>query len=260
MLFKVKNQMLKTLSISLTLTLGACATPVQNVSTIHAATSIQNDRRSLGTILDDGTLYLALYNAISQDKNNILKDAHLNFLTYESKVLVTGEVAKAQHKALIEHLIIEHVPQVLKIINEVQVAPASSLLSRANDSLITVKVKALFYNQEVFHPARVKVSTENKTVYLMGKVTKREAKEAVRTTKKVSGVKKIVKIFEYLKSRPISEIKAQQRRELEAKTKIEIDKQKQALERQKALIRAQELKIQQQIDQLSDTESSGTRF
>ncbi len=61
------------------------------------------------------------------------------------------------------------------------------------------------------------------SVYLMVKTTKREAKEAVRIAKQVSGVKQIIKVFEYLNSRPITEIKAQERRELEAKKQIEID-------------------------------------
>lgn len=253
--------MFKTLTIMIILTLlSACVNPVRNASAAHATLNIQGDRRTLGTILDDSTLYLNLYNAISQDKTQELTDAHINFLTYDSKVLVTGEIAQAEHKALINSLITENVPQILKIINETQVAPNSSILSRAKDSLITTAVEAWFYNQDVFHPAHVKVTTENQTVYLMGKVTKREADEAVRTAKKVSGVQKIVKVFEYLKSRPIAEIKAQEKRELEKARQIQVDEQKQQLEQQKALIREQERKLQDKIDKLTGEETSGTRF
>ncbi|MBE8189303.1 MAG: BON domain-containing protein [Candidatus Thioglobus sp.] len=253
--------MLKTLTITLILLLlGACSSPTGNVSAAHTAINLQSDRRSFGTILDDNTLYLKLYDAIYQGENTELKDAHLNFLTYESKVLITGEVAQESHKTLINNLITERVPQVVEIINETQISPTSSILSRAKDTFITTGIKALFYNQDVFHPAHVRLTTENQSVYLMGKVTKREAKEAVRIAKQVSGVKQIIKVFEYLNSRPIAEIKAQERRELEAKRQIEIDAQKQELEQQKSLIRQQERQIQEQIDKLSNSPTSGTRF
>ncbi len=253
--------MLKTLTIMLVLALlSACGTPVRNASTIHTAISVQSDRRSIGTILDDGALYLRLYDAVSDEKAPALEGAHLNFLTYESKVLVTGEVAQQSHKTLISNLIAEHVPQILKVINEVQIAPTTSLISRAKDGLITTGVEALFYGQDVFHPAHVRVITENQTVYLMGQVTRREAREAVRTAKRVSGVQKIVKVFEYLADRPITEIKADRERELDAERQIQIDKQKQELEKQRAVVKAQERSIQNQIDQLTNSESGGTRF
>lgn len=252
--------MLKILIISLIFTLSACTNPVRNASVAHTAVKVQNDRRSLGTIFDDGALYLSIYAAISTDQ--ALQNAHLNFLTYDAKVLVTGEVENKENKALIDTLIIEHVPEILKVINETRIAPVSSLLSRAKDTLTTLQVETLFYRQDVFHPAHIKVTTENKAVYLMGKVTKREADKAVKVVKKVSGIEKIVKVFEYLKSRPIAEIKAEQRRQLEAKKQLEIAQQKQALEKQKALIRAEEKKIQQQIDNLDGLKASeqGTRF
>jgi osmotically-inducible protein OsmY len=66
-----------------------------------------------------------------------------------------------------------------------------------------LQVEALFYDQEVFHPAHIRVMTENKTVYLMGAVTKREADKAVKSATKVNGVKKVVKFFNYLKDKSI---------------------------------------------------------
>lgn len=251
--------MLKIFTTILVVTLlGACATPARNISVAHAAITIQSDRRSLGTIIDDNTLYLDLYKAINQG-GEALKDAHLNFLTYDTKVLVTGEVAKQEHQTLIDTLITDNLPQVLKIINETKVAKASSFLSRANDGLINTQIELLFYNQDVFHPAHIRVTTEDNTVYLMGRVTKREGEAAARVAKKVNGVRKIVKVFEYIKSRPIAEIKAEKKREIEAQRQTEIAEQKQALEKQKLLIKAEERKIQDQINKLDGLEE-GTSF
>ena len=253
--------MLKIFTIILTLImLASCSPAVRNASAAHTVINIQNDRRSFGTIIDDGTLYLDLHNAIAKDKEGVLKDAHLNFSTHNSKVLVTGEVAKQEHKALVNKLITEHVPQILKVINETIVAPSSSLISRANDSLITLKIQALFYSQDVFHPVHISITTENETVFLMGKVTKKEAAEAVRIIKKVSGVKKIVKVFEYLKNRPIAEIRAEEQQRLKAQRKKQFDKQLKQLKKRKATLIEQERLIQDKIDQLDGLKPGGTRF
>jgi hypothetical protein len=46
----------------------------------------------------------------------------------------------------------------------------------------------------------VKVVTEAGVVYLMGVVTEREADDAVDIARTTSGVRKVVKIFEYCKA------------------------------------------------------------
>ncbi len=242
--------------ILFSLLLNACINPVIGISATATVLTTQNDRRSIGTIVDDKALYLRLINVVNEDA--LLKDAHLNFLTYNGRVLVTGEVADEESKSRIEKLISDEIPQILKVVNETKIAPNSSLFSRAKDSLITIEIESVFYTQEVFHPSHIKVMTEDQTVYLMGSVTQREANKVVKIVKKVAGVEKIVKVFEYLKSKPIAEIKAEEQRKLAAEKKLKIDKQRQILEKQKALIKTQERKIQEQIDNLNAQE--GTAF
>ncbi|RUM76703.1 MAG: BON domain-containing protein, partial [Candidatus Thioglobus sp.] len=116
---------------------------------------------------------------------------------------------------------------------------------------ITTQVEVLFQNQEVFHPTHVKVMTENQTVYLMGKVTKREADKAATTSAKAKGVRKVVKLFDYLKTRPAAEIERDNQRRIAEEKQAELDKKRAELEAEKA-------KIQQQINILTGT--NGTVF
>jgi osmotically-inducible protein OsmY len=49
-----------------------------------------------------------------------------------------------------------------------------------------------------FDPSRVKVVTENGTVYMLGLVYHAEADAAIAEARRVGGVQRVVKLFEYL--------------------------------------------------------------
>ena len=162
-------------------------------------------------------------------------------MVYDKNVLVTGEApSDAVRNYAINQAQLQDA-KIIQVFNEVTIGPSSGLLSRAKDSAITLQVEALFHDQEVFHPTHVRVMTENQTVYLMGAVTQREAISAVKAATRAKGVKKVVKLFNYLKTRPAAEIERDRQREL-AKQKEFALKQKQAeLDAQKAKLK-QELR------------------
>jgi len=122
--------------------------------------------------------------------------------------------------------------------------PNSSYLSRAKDGIITVQIEALFYEQEVFHPAHVRVMTERSTVYLMGSVTKREAEHATNLATRAKNVDKVVKLFNYLLVRPAKEIEKDNKRKAESERKAE-------LESKRAELEAAQAALQQQIEELN---------
>jgi osmotically-inducible protein OsmY len=72
----------------------------------------------------------------------------------------------------------------------------SSFGSRSNDTVLTSKVKATFIDAADLQSNAFKVVTERSVVYLMGRVTEREAKRATELTRSVSGVQKVVRVFE----------------------------------------------------------------
>jgi len=160
-----------------------------------AATGVMlaEDRRTVGAITEDQGIELKTAGRIEEK----VKDAHINVTSYNRAVLLTGEVPSETAKADAER-IARAVENVRNVLNELQVAGNSSLQARTNDTVLTSKVKARFVDSGKFSPLHVKVVTENGTVYLLGLVKKQEATEATEVARTTGGVRKVVRVFEYL--------------------------------------------------------------
>jgi len=153
---------------------------------------VGEDRRTAAVLADDEGIELRAANRVSEK----YPSAHVNATSYNRMVLLTGEAPTAEAKADIERITRE-VPNVRGTVNELTVAPATTLSSRANDSYITSKVKARFVDNGVFNPIHVKVVTEDGVVYLLGIVKKPEADRATEIARTTSGVRRVVRVFEY---------------------------------------------------------------
>ena len=221
--------------------LSSCSPIVQGAAAVTTVATMSNDRRSAGEIIDDKNLYMNLGNIVRTD--NILEDVHINFMVYNESVLVTGEVPSTEVKDYLEKQLKKKASKMKQLTNEAAVMPNSSYFSRAKDGVITSQIKALFLDQEVFHPAHVRVMTERRTVYLMGSVTKREAEHATNLAAKAKNVDKVVKLFNYLLVRPAEEIERENKRKVEAEKQAE-------LEAKKAELEAAKTELQQQIEEL----------
>jgi osmotically-inducible protein OsmY len=160
-----------------------------------AGGAIAADRRTAGTYIEDQSIELKADKAIF-DKHG--KDIHANVTSYNKNVLITGEAKNESIKSSAESLV-KPISEVKKITNELVVGENSSLSSRSNDTYITSKVKASFLKENKFPANYVKVVTEASTVYLLGIVTEQEANDAAEIARGVSGVEKVVKVFEYIK-------------------------------------------------------------
>jgi osmotically-inducible protein OsmY len=221
--------------------LSSCSPIVQGAAAVTTVATMSNDRRTVGEILDDKSLYMDLGNIVRKDA--ALDDAHINFNVFNMSVLMTGEVSTDDLKSYLEETVLNNALKIEQLINEVEVMPNSSYLSRAKDSVISVQIEALFLDQEVFHPAHVSVLTERKTVYLMGSVTKREAEHATNVASKAKNVKKVVKLFNYLMVRPADEIERDNKKREDAKKRAILDAKKAELE-------AAQNELEQQIYEL----------
>jgi osmotically-inducible protein OsmY len=87
---------------------------------------------------------------------------------------------------------------VKSVVNELQIAGPSSFASRSNDTYLTGRIKAAFVAANQFSANDVKVVTEGGVVYLLGLVTRKEADDATELARSTSGVKKVVRVFEYI--------------------------------------------------------------
>ncbi|MFZ6648685.1 BON domain-containing protein [Undibacterium sp. TJN25] len=162
------------------------------------------DRRTLGAQTEDKTI------AVKGDTrlNRVLGDsAHVNVNSFNRKVLLTGEVADEQAKATADREM-RGIEGVASVANELQVAGVSNYTSRSNDALITGKVKASFVDTKDLYASAFKVVTESNVVYLMGRVTQREGNLAGEVARGVSGVRKVVKVFDYISEGELKEMMA----------------------------------------------------
>jgi osmotically-inducible protein OsmY len=176
----------------LSMLLSACA-PAMFGGVIGTA-MVASDRRTSGAQVDDEAIEIRGASAM---RENFGSNSRINITGYNRQVLLTGEVANDQQRLQAEQLV-GKLPNVRSIVNELAVGPASSLSERSSDALITARVKAAMVDSEDVFANVYKVVTERGTVYLMGRVTQREAQRATEVARGVSGVKRVVRVFEFL--------------------------------------------------------------
>jgi len=186
---------------ALTTGLSGCFPIVMGGAAVGGAL-VATDRRTSGTQLEDEGIELRAGNRISE---NFGDRAHVNITSYNRQVLLTGEVPTAQEQQRIGELV-SKVENVRSVVNELAVLGTSTLVQRSNDSYITGKVKATLVDAKDVQANTVKVVTERGVVYLMGRVTQGEATRVSDLTRGVSGVQKVVRVFEILTDQEVQSI------------------------------------------------------
>jgi osmotically-inducible protein OsmY len=155
---------------------------------------VASDRRTSGAQLEDESIELR---AQARIRDNLGERVHVNVTSFNRQVLLTGEVTAEKDRQAVVQLV-ERIENVKAVVNELAVMPMSNLSERSNDLLIVAKVKASFVDSRDLFANAFKVVTERGTVYLMGRVTQREANSATQLTRNVSGVNKVVRLFEII--------------------------------------------------------------
>jgi osmotically-inducible protein OsmY len=179
-------------SVMLLSSLGACA-PLMFAGVAGTAL-VASDRRTSGAQLEDESIEIR---AQSRIRDNLGERVHINVTSYNRQVLLTGEVtAEKDRQGALQ--LVERIENVKSVVNELSVMPMSNLSERSNDLLISAKVKASYVDSKDLFASAFKVVTERGVVYLMGRVTQREAKSATEKTRNVNGVNKVVRLFEII--------------------------------------------------------------
>lgn len=172
--------------------LSACAPLVVGGAVVGTMMAV--DRRTTGTQVEDEGIELRSANRLSE----LLGDrGHVNVTSFNRQVLLTGEVPSAQDRQRVEQVVLG-VENVRSVVNDLAVMPPTSLGQRSNDTFITGKVRASLVDAKDLSASAFKVVTERNVVYLMGRVTPREAQRATEIARGVSGVSKVVRVFEML--------------------------------------------------------------
>ncbi len=191
------KKVLMVLAVSLSaFTLYGCvvAAPAAVAAVGVGATMAHNDRTT-GTIVEDHAIEYRVTRAM-QDNPELKEESRIKAVSYNTNVLLIGQVPNEQRSAEIEE-VVANLEKVNNVYNELEVGEKKALYSGPSDSWITTKAKAQAFSGTDVDPLRIKVITENGTVYLMGIVTREEADIATENVRKISGVQRVVRAFEY---------------------------------------------------------------
>ncbi|BCN37193.1 lipoprotein [Alicycliphilus denitrificans] len=163
-------------------------------------TMVAIDRRTAGTQVEDEGIEMRAANRISEALGD---RAHVNVTSYNRQVLLTGEVPTAADSQKVEQIVLA-VESVRSVVNDLGVMANSSLSQRSQDTYITGKVRASLIDAQDLSANAFKVVTERNVVYLMGRVTPREAKRSAEIARGVDGVHKVVRVFEVISEEELS--------------------------------------------------------
>lgn len=183
-----------------TVTLPACAPLVLGGAMVGGALMV-TDRRTTGTQVEDQSIE---FKGAARARE-VAPSGHVNVTSYNRQVLITGEVASDVDRRAVEQAV-AGIENVRAVTNELAVMGNSSVTSRSNDAVLSGKVKASFVDAKDLQAQAIKVITERGTVHLMGLVTEREASRAAEIARSVSGVQKVVRVFEVISEEQLARL------------------------------------------------------
>ena len=172
--------------------LAGCA-PLMLGGAMVGGGMVATDRRTTGTQIEDESIELKASSRVS----DLATLGHINITSYNRLVLLTGEVPGEAEKVAAEKAVLQ-VENVRSVVNELALGNNSPMGSRSLDTVITGKVKATFLDAKDMQVNAYKVVTERGIVYLMGRVTEREATRGADLVSSISGVQKVVRVFDIL--------------------------------------------------------------
>jgi osmotically-inducible protein OsmY len=181
--------------------LTACAPLIVGGAAVTGAI-VATDRRTSGAQLEDQAIELKAGNRI---RDQLGTRARADVTSYNRRVLLTGEVASERDKTLISE-VVGQVENVQAVQNELEVINSPSVRERAADTVITGRVRAGLVDAKNLSSNAFKVTTERSTVYLMGRVTQREADLATQIARSTQGVRRVVLVLEIISEEELARL------------------------------------------------------
>ena len=176
--------------------LQGCVAAAIGGAAVAGATKVATDPRTVGTQIDDETLEARVKSSIYKDQQ-IKTEANINITSYNGRILLTGQVPNDNLREIATSLA-KGVQNVNEVYNEVRVGPKINFSQTSKDAWITSQIKSKMLVDSKVKTSDVKVVTENNEVFLMGNLTHDQANAAAEVARNVSGVTKVVKVFNYL--------------------------------------------------------------
>lgn len=180
---------------TLLISLSACV-PAAFVAGATAGGAVVYENRPIKTIWQDRNITHRAQSRINRDKE-LRNRTNISVATFNHIVLLVGQAPMKQLRFRAVE-IIKDIPHIKRICNQIVIRPPISATTRSKDAWITTKIKAAMLEKKGLHSTQIKVVTENGVAYLMGLTTSSQGKLAADTARKIKGVKKVVKLFEYI--------------------------------------------------------------
>lgn len=162
-----------------------------------AGTAVIADKRTIKTMNRDRRATETAQALINHSKR-LKGRSHISIATFNHVMLMVGQAQTPELREYAYNLIQGRVKYVKQIYNEVTVDGSSSFLQRTNDTWLTTKVKSALLGAKHVHSGQIKVVTESSTVFLMGLVTQKQGELSANTARRVTGVRRVVKVFQYI--------------------------------------------------------------
>lgn len=178
------------------LLLASCTT-ILTETTGDAGIQEDPTERTAGAVVEDQSIETKiLVNLKSQEP--AFKDSRLQVVSYNGVVLMAGQVATEELKARAAEIASQASTKIKRIHNELEVMGNTTFVTRSNDAWIGTKVRTLLLRSKEVPSSQINVIAENGTIFLMGLISQSEGDRAANLVRNVSGVSRVVKVFEYI--------------------------------------------------------------
>jgi osmotically-inducible protein OsmY len=172
--------------------LSSCA--LLAVGGVAAGASVMADRRSPAVQAIDKGIGLEMGNALDKKFGD---GAHINVISFNQKVLLTGEVKDVSIKEQASGFTKAN-KNVRSVFNELIIGPNSTFTARANDSYLESKIKTQMIFTDKLPSNSMAIVAEGSSVYLMGILTQNEAEIAKKVASNTTGVKDVYAYFDII--------------------------------------------------------------
>lgn len=175
---------------------SSCTTILVETTGEQGITEDPTERTAGARVEDQSIETKVIVNMKSQEP--AFRQANFDVISHNGVVLLVGQVASEDLKNRASEIASQASSKIKRIHNELEVAGKTSLLARSNDTWIATKVRTLMLTNDDVPSGQVRVIAENGAIYLMGMIDQTGGDHAARLARNVSGVTRVVKVFEYL--------------------------------------------------------------
>ncbi len=153
-------------------------------------------QRSMGVVVDDSILATRIKKNLYQ-QDPLYKKFNFTITVYNKILLLSGQVPSKEWKEKLLAAVSKY-KGLRDIIDDLQVGGNLTTLARLNDFWLAFKVRlAVFFSPHI-KSSRIKLVIDDRVLYIMGLVPYEEGTTIKKRLSAVSGLKKVVVLFEYV--------------------------------------------------------------